>query len=524
MKNTFNAICVLAGAMLAGSAASAAEPQATSAQQATDAEARAKIDAEAQSRNAAQMKIDAEAQARGAAHAKADAESQTRAAAQAKVEAEAQAKSATHAKIDAEAARRDLEQMREQMRVLSKRMAELSLKLGDVGPRTYAYRYFGDPDRGMIGVVLGKDDHGLRINAVTPGGPADKAGVKNGDVIVTVDGIDLTKTPANAQTPQVLHDLKVGQEVKVTVVRDGKKVDTTMKAERREPFNMSLAIDHAELGKLKRLDEMQALGELGAELPPDYERRIEMQVEEATRQAERQAERSAQHSQIDRERSVRIAEQANEQVLRAMQRVKVSMPWWGLNLANLNPDLGAYFGTDHGVLVLSTDADSAKTLKSGDVLMSIGGKPVERPEDALRLLREQPGKDVKIEVLRQRKTQTLSMRAPEFKTMFIPAPPVAPIAPLPPTPATPPAPPPMPPAPHVGVGSVTSGSPTTIATMAPRPPAAATPTPNALPAPPAPAPSPPALRVEPVPAAPAAPANDDASPRGAARSGGSRIA
>jgi S1-C subfamily serine protease len=491
--------------MLAGSAARAAEPQATPAQQATDAEVRAKIDAEAQSRNAAQMKIDAEVQARGAA--------------QAKVDAEAQARSATHAKIDAEAARRDLEQMREQMRELSKRMAELSLKLGDVGPRTYAYRYFGDPDRGMIGVVLGKDDHGLRINAVTPGGPADKAGVKNGDVIVTVDGVDLTKTPANAPTPQVLHDLKVGQEVKVTVVRDGKKVDATMKAERREPFNMSLAIDHAELGKLKKLDEMQALGELGAELPPDYERRIQMQVEQATREAEREVERS--------ERNVRITEHANEQMQRAMQRVKVSMPWWGLNLANLNPDLGAYFGTDHGVLVLSTDADSAKTLKSGDVLISIGGKPVERPEDALRLLREQPGKDVKVEVLRQRKTQTLSMRAPEFKTMFIPAPPVAPVAPLPPTPAVPsphalpaPAPlPPSPPAPRVGSGSVAPASPMT-ATMAPRPPAP--PTRSALPAPPAPAP--PALRVEPVPAAPAAPANDDTAPRGASRSGASRIA
>ena len=480
MKNTFSALYVLAAAMLASAGACAAEPPTPPpTPQAADADVRAKIDAEARARSDAQAKLDAEARARTAT--------------QAKVDAEAHAKSDVHAKVDAEAARRDLEQMREQMRDLSKRMAELSMKLGDVGPRAYAYRYFGDPDRGMIGVVLGKDEHGLRVNAVTPGGPADKAGVKNGDVVIGVNGVDVAKAPADAKTPQVLHDLKVGQDVKVTFLRDGRKVDATIKAERREPFNMSLTVsDQADLGKLKKLDEMQALGESGAELPPDFDRRIQVQIEEATREGERQAERSAQRSQIDRERSERIAEHANEQAQRAMQRVSLSMPWWGLNLANLNPDLGAYFGTDHGVLVLSADADSSKTLKSGDVLIAIGGKPVQRPEDALRLLREQPGKDIKVEVLRQRKTQTLSMRAPEFKMMFMPAPPAAPLAPLAPLAPTSPTPPA--PAPRAQIA-----------------PPAAPPTPRVEPAPPAPP-------------APASPTNDDPAPRASSRSGGSRIA
>src|SRR5947209_14157314 len=56
-----------------------------------------------------------------------------------------------------EQARRDLERMREQMREMSKKMAELSARLGDVGPRAYAYRYLGDPDRAMIGVVFNDD-------------------------------------------------------------------------------------------------------------------------------------------------------------------------------------------------------------------------------------------------------------------------------------------------------------------------------------------------------------------------------
>lgn len=402
--------------------------------------------------------------------------------AHARTDAETRARTDAQTKIDAEAARRDLEQMREQMRDLSKRMAEISSKLGDVGPRAYAYHYIGDPQRGMIGVVLGKDEHGLRINAVTPGGPADKAGLKNGDVMVVVNGADVTKS-GDAKASQALRDLKVGEDVKVAILRDGRKIDATMKAERREPFDLAFALGDGDPAKLKKLDELQEL----AELPPDFDKHVHEQVERAAREAERQAERAAQHAQITQEQSLRIAERANAQAERTLQRISLSMPWWGLNLANLNPDLGAYFGTSHGVLVLSADADTSKTLKSGDVLMAISGKPVERPEDALRLLREYPGKDIKVEVLRQRKTQVLSMRAPEFKTMFMPAPPVAPAAPIPPTP------------------------PPTAAPRAPAPPA--------VPASPAPRAEPAAL-----PAPPAPPGSNPEAPRAAPPATNARIA
>src|SRR5690349_13572573 len=87
--------------------------------------------------------------------------------------------------------RHDLAQMRDQMREMSRKMAEMQMKMGDVGPRTYAWRYLGDPDRGMVGIVFDGEKQGLRVKGVTPGGPAEKAGVKNGDVITAVDGKSL---------------------------------------------------------------------------------------------------------------------------------------------------------------------------------------------------------------------------------------------------------------------------------------------------------------------------------------------
>ncbi|HSN00386.1 MAG TPA: PDZ domain-containing protein, partial [Rudaea sp.] len=284
------------------------------------------------------------------------AQSARTAAQTARADAEVARKQAESARGDAQ---RQLDQMREQMRELSRKMADLSMKMGDVGPRAYAFRYLGDPDRGMIGLVLAPDKNGLRVDAVTPGGPADKAGVHDGDVLTAIDGKALSGKDAG----DALHDLKVGQSVQLTVRHEGKSREVALKAERREPFVFSDAF-----GK-------------GGPLPPDFDRRVQMQVHDAMHHA---------HA--------------------GMRELRLLTPWWGLNLAALDPDLGGYFGTDQGVLVLSADADAFKGLKSGDVVQDISGHKVTRPEDALRLLREAPaGSEVKMQLLRQRKPLTLSL-------------------------------------------------------------------------------------------------------------------
>src|SRR5258706_12351259 len=130
--------------------------------------------------------------------------------------------------------RRDLAQMREQMRDMSRKMAELQAKMGEVGPRTYAYRYLGDPDSGMVGIVFGADKQGLRGKGVTPDGPAEKAGIRHDDVITAVGGKALA---GDEDADEHLHDLKIGQKVKLTLLRDGKKLDIEVAAERRQPFN-----------------------------------------------------------------------------------------------------------------------------------------------------------------------------------------------------------------------------------------------------------------------------------------------
>jgi PDZ domain-containing secreted protein len=86
--------------------------------------------------------------------------------------------------------------------------------------------------------------------------------------------------------------------------------------------------------------------------------------------------------------------------------------WQGLNLASVDATLGRYFGTDHGVLVLSSGPE-LKGLQAGDVIQGIAGKPVKSPRDVMSVLREKDaGSQVKLELLRDRKTMAVLVTVP----------------------------------------------------------------------------------------------------------------
>jgi hypothetical protein len=115
-----------------------------------------------------------------------------------------------------------------------------------------------------------------------------------------------------------------------------------------------------------------------------------------------------------------------------------ALRWNGLNLASVDPALGRYFGTDRGVLVLSTGPELA-SLQPGDVVRSVAGKPVASPREVMDALRgRETGSKVAVEYLRDRKPATAQLTVPE--PMRFPIPPAPPAPPAPPT-AAPPAPP-----------------------------------------------------------------------------------
>ena len=94
-------------------------------------------------------------------------------------------------------------------------------------------------------------------------------------------------------------------------------------------------------------------------------------------------------------------------------------PWGGIELVKLNPELGDYFGTREGVLVVRAPEDSALSLKGGDVILSIGGRKPSSPEQAMRILRSyDTGETVALDVLRKQKHVTVNWKVPEENRRF----------------------------------------------------------------------------------------------------------
>ena len=94
-------------------------------------------------------------------------------------------------------------------------------------------------------------------------------------------------------------------------------------------------------------------------------------------------------------------------------------PWGGIEMVKLNPDLGDYFGTREGVLVVRAPEDSSLALKGGDVIVSIGSRKPTSPEQAMRILRSyDAGETVTMDVLRKQKHVAVTWKVPEHENRF----------------------------------------------------------------------------------------------------------
>ena len=64
-----------------------------------------------------------------------------------------------------------------------------------------------------------KDESGALVGDVTPGSPAEKAGIKPGDIIIEFDGKAIKEMN---ELPRLVAAVPVGKTVEVKVLREGK--------------------------------------------------------------------------------------------------------------------------------------------------------------------------------------------------------------------------------------------------------------------------------------------------------------
>ena len=133
----------------------------------------------------------------------------------------------------------------------------------------------GHVTRGLLGVniqdvtpelakSLGlKESKGALVSQVVPDGPADKAGLEQGDVIVNFDG---RMVGDSKDLPRIVASTPVGKTVTVKLLRDGKEVERQAKVGEMEEENTSAAAKspiHPSLGVTVQNWSPQIARELG---------------------------------------------------------------------------------------------------------------------------------------------------------------------------------------------------------------------------------------------------------------------
>jgi len=291
-----------------------------------------------------------------------------------------QAESAERADIE-----REIAETRRQVQELTAKLAVLSRKLAD--DRSGGLRFFSvtTSNRAAIGIVVKTQDDpdsdklGATVVAITPGGAAEAAGLEPGDIITRYNDIRLTQDsdrPGDDESAPAMRlierarQLQAGDKVHLVYVRDGREHQADLVASELPLTRLDT--------KLRQI-RIQSMG-----------------VGSSAAFAPRWTERGFDEFE-------------------------------NLELVELNPDLGGYFGVKDGVLVVQAPDESVFKIRPGDVLLRVGDFRPRTPQEAFTFLhRNEPGKPIKIEVLRKGNTVKLTSLLPDDSLFPEPPPPPKP--------------------------------------------------------------------------------------------------
>jgi len=279
---------------------------------------------------------------------------------------------ATKISTEADAAAQDaqdlgakLEAARARLEAAAHEVAELTTEMGK--PVMDRYMVFGEgPARSIIGVQLdAKSKDGARIQEVSPGGPAADAGLHTGDVIVGINGKEVKGDEPARQVLRLMRDINPESKVTVRVMRDGKPRDFVVTTRR--------AVGIFSVHGMPPLPPVPP-GEL-----PDGPGDVDWESGNAF----------------------------------FAPPILIHGPLGDMELATLTPQLGRYFGTSKGVLVVRAPKAEGFKLEDGDVILSIDGREPSTGSHATRILSSyQPGEKISLQLMRDHKPLKLETTLP----------------------------------------------------------------------------------------------------------------
>ena len=293
---------------------------------------------------------------------------------------ETEARAEERAAVREEELQTRLEDAQGRLEQAAREVAELSARLTEDGLFMAIRGLEAIGPRPMLGVNVGTTPEttgpGVHILGVTPDGPADRAGLRSGDVMIAIDDEALVGSDGDERLSAYMKGVQAGQEVQVRYRRDGKERTATVIPEEMDPMRLVVGAPggrwELDLDGLESLQELEKLEEL--ELLAD-----------------------------DHGFSFHAGFPGR---------------WGALELVSLSPDLGEYFGAESGLLVVRSPEDEALGLRDGDVILAIDGREPTSPRHAMRILRSyEPGETISFAIIRSREKRTVKVELPEREAM-----------------------------------------------------------------------------------------------------------
>jgi C-terminal processing protease CtpA/Prc len=326
-------------------------------------------------------------------------------------------------------ARDELSKAHRELREASREVAKAHRELARSREIRHTVRVVNLGDRAVIGLVMGKStDQGVEVMGVSPDGPAERAGIKAGDIMVSIRGEDLSESgkPGRARVGEVMSEVSAGEEVSVSVLRDGEPWQFAVVAEKREPSSWQSLIRIPEAGPIEGIDGEAHVIVERIEVPEVDTEALELHLAELKDKLSGEEFRFAYSNGGDFEFNGDFDIEVDDFSGLASQALREANIWFGmphsqgLELTAVNEGLGKYFKTDRGVLVIRAREDNAYQLESGDVILKVGAMAVDTPADVIRALRElEPGNEIEFEIKRDRKDRTLKAVMPENRLGFL---------------------------------------------------------------------------------------------------------
>lgn len=229
---------------------------------------------------------------------------------------------------------------------------------------------------------------GARVTGVLEDGPAVRGGLREDDVVTHLDGRSLLDPledereraldPGRSLPAQRLlvlaRDVEPGDSVRVTYLRDGEIRTATLEAE-----NLSRSRGWA--GPVSPEWDAEAFGERMRALSDrmrELHERIDVRPPNMPHGPGPDAMVVPPGALRFRFRGPGPGPESGGDGASWLRLDRVG--WLGLELVEVNPDLGAYFGTDRGVLVAAVHRERGLGLQAGDVILEVAGRTVDHPE------------------------------------------------------------------------------------------------------------------------------------------------